>query len=64
MDTTEERSWLTVKEFMEQHRLGKNLVYDAVREGRLRSCRVMGKILIASDALDLLSEADAHESDK
>lgn len=61
MDTTEERSWLTVKEFMEQHKLGKNLVYDAVREGRLKSCRLMGKILIASDALDLLAEGGANE---
>jgi hypothetical protein len=56
MDTTEERSWLTVKEFMKQHKLGKNLVYEAVRQRRLKSCRLMGKILIASDALDLLAE--------
>ncbi len=61
MDTTEERRWLTVKEFMEQHKLGKNLVYDAVREGRLKSCRLMGKILIASDALDLLADGEADE---
>ena len=55
MVTTSEREWLTVEEFRRRHNLGKNLVYDAVRDGRLVSARLGGKILIASDALDQLA---------
>ena len=57
MTTTPEREWLPVAEFRERNpHLGKNLIYDAVRDGRLPSIRIGGKILIPSDALDQLLE--------
>ena len=56
MDTTTTREWLTVSEFMARHKLGKNLVYESVRDSRIPSIRVGGKILIPSDALDRLLE--------
>ena len=53
-----EREWLTVAQFRERNpQLGKNLIYDAVRDGRLPSIKLGGKILIPSDALDQLLEA-------
>ena len=53
-----DREWLTVAKFRERNpHLGKNLIYDAVREGRLPSIKLGGKILIPSDALDRLLEA-------
>ena len=58
MSAIAEREWLTVEEFRRRHNLGRNLVYEAVRERRIRSLRLKGKILIASDALDDL--ADRH----
>ena len=55
MTTTTNREWLTVARFRERNpQLGKNLVYEAVRDGRLPSIRIGGKILIPSDALDQL----------
>jgi excisionase family DNA binding protein len=55
MTTTTNREWLTVARFRERNpHLGKNLVYEAVRDGRLPSIRIGGKILIPSDALDQL----------
>ena len=60
MDATAAREWLTVREFMIRHNLGKNLVYDSVRESRIASIKVGGKILIPSDALDQLLGAKAE----
>jgi|1_EtaG_2_1085319.scaffolds.fasta_scaffold03622_12 excisionase family DNA binding protein len=56
MTMVTEREWLTVTQFKERYRkqLGKNLIYDAVREGQLPSIKLGGKILIPSDALDQL----------
>ena len=54
--TPTQREWLTVEEFRQRHKLGKNLVYDAVRENRLPSIKISSKILIPSDALDQLVE--------
>ena len=46
------REWLTVKQFQERNRnLGRNLIYDAVKQNQLPSIRIGGKILIPSDAL-------------
>ena len=55
----QEREWLPVGEFIRRNPLvGRlNFVYDACRRGDLKSIRVGGKILIASDALDQLLEA-------
>ena len=60
--TSPERQWLSVEAFRKRHGLGKNLNYDMVRQGRLLSVRLGGKILIASDALDLIagSRADGN----
>ena len=58
MTINTEREWLSVAEFRIRHpQLGKNLVYEAVRSGRLLSIKVHGKILIASDALNQLAAA-------
>ena len=54
---TPTRQWLTVKEFRERTGLGKSLTYDAVQRGELPSIRIGGKILLPSDALDLLLDA-------
>ena len=56
-----EQEWLSVEQFRRRHKLGKNLVYDAVRQGRLRSVKLGGKILIATDALEMLAESQAAE---
>ena len=65
-DTTEtERQWLTAEQFRKRNpRLGKNLIYNAVRDGQLPSIRLGGKILIPSDALDKLLEAWMPSGDK
>lgn len=55
--TRTEQEWLSVEQFRLRHSLGKNLVYDAVRQGRLKSARLGGKILIAANALALLAES-------
>jgi len=40
--------------------LGKNKVYKAIGDGTLKSIRIGGKILVASDALDELATATDH----
>ncbi len=52
--STIEKEWLTVEQFRRRHNLGKNLVYEAVRDNRLPGLKLGGKILIPSDALDQL----------
>ena len=50
------REWLSVPEWRRRHPyLGKNKVYKAVGDGTLKSIRIGGKILVASDALDVLA---------
>lgn len=57
MSEETQREWLTVNQFRERiPQFGKNLVYQAVRDGRLPSVRIGSKILIPSDALDRLLE--------
>ena len=52
------REWLTVPEWRRHHPyLGKNKVYKAIGDGTLKSIRIGGKILVASDALDVLARA-------
>ena len=56
MQQAQTREWLTVNEFKKRHpNLGKTLIYEAVRSGSLRSLKLGGKILIASDSLDELA---------
>ena len=54
-----ERKWLSVKKFKktEAPELGINLIYRGCETGELLSIRIGGRILIASDALDLRTEA-------
>lgn len=56
--TTTKREWISVSEWMRRNpgALSRNGIYDAVAQKRLKSIRVGGKILIASDALDVLGE--------
>ena len=61
MAIQDEREWLTVLEFRERHRLSKNLVYEQIREGKIQSTKVGGKILVASDALDQLAAQQTRE---
>tara|TARA_Y100000588_G_scaffold374143_1_gene448864 strand:- start:1176 stop:1454 length:279 start_codon:yes stop_codon:yes gene_type:complete len=50
------REWLTVPEWMDRHpHIGKGKVYESVRNGTLLSIRLGTKILVASDALDVLA---------
>ena len=53
-----ERQWLPVKEFKKTKApyLGINAIYHACESGELASIRLGGRILIASDALALLSQ--------
>ena len=61
MAIQDEREWLTVLEFRERHCLSKNLVYEQIREGKIQSIKVGGKILVASDALDQLAAQQTRE---
>ena len=61
MPTTTETEWLSVEAFCKRFKLGKNLVYDAVRENRLPSAKVGAKILIPADALNRLVEKRSAE---
>ena len=52
MSTATQREWLTIKEFRKRFpQFGANLTYEAVRRGELPSIKVLGKILVPSDAL-------------
>ena len=54
-----EREWLPVKEFKKTKapHLRINSIYRGCETGELASIRIGGRILIASDALDLRMEA-------
>ena len=60
---TSKRRWLTVVEFAAAHGLSRNLVYEQAKLGQLLSCKVGGKVLVASGALDQLAEGRADGSD-
>ena len=53
------RKWQPVPEWMRDHPEAgtKNKVYREIGKGTLRSIKLGGRILVASDALDLLAEA-------
>lgn len=53
--------WLTVEEFRQQSRLGRNTVYNAIRANHLPHVRVGRRILIPADSLErLMKEANAN----
>ncbi len=51
---TTERDWLSVDQFYKRNKgkLGRNTIYDRVKDGSIPSVRVGRRILIPSDALD------------
>lgn len=53
---TIDRQWFTVKDFAKLHGLSRALIYQNVRNGAIPYIRLRGKILVPSDALDLLLE--------
>ena len=60
-DSHSNREWLSVPEWRQRHpQIGKNKVYELVRDGTLKSLRLGGKILVASDALDILYIRDTN----
>ena len=62
--TTENREWLPVKEWLSRNpHFGRlNFVYEKVADQTLKSIKVGAKILIASDALELIAaETDSEE---
>ncbi len=58
MSGTGQTEWITVPEFIDQHRrrLGRSWVYERIRDGTIPSLRIGRKILVARDALDRLAE--------
>jgi hypothetical protein len=54
------REWLRVRVFHQRHpEVGSlNFVYQMARAGELLSIRLSSRILIASDALDLLAKGE------
>ena len=59
-----EREWLSVKDFAHRYGFGKAFVYQIVRKGSIPSVKLRGKILVPSDALDLLLENKNPNADK
>jgi excisionase family DNA binding protein len=66
MQATEERRYVSVREFMEAlgGRLSKNTVYEAIAAGTIPSIRVGRRILVPSDALDRMLEAQNDAGDR
>jgi len=63
--TIQQAEWLTVSQFKDRHPyLGLNKIYDEARSGGLASITVGTKVLIRSDALDLLLEKQQSENDE
>ena len=58
MTTTRHREWLPVREWKKRHPYfgAVNFIYEKSRDGTLLSIKVGGRVLIASDALDILAE--------
>ena len=46
--------WLTVEEFRQQSRLGRNTVYNAIRTNQIPHVRVGRRVLIPADSLERL----------
>ena len=53
--------WLTVEEFRQQSRLGRNTVYNAIRANQIPHVRVGRRVLIPADSLErLMKKANAN----
>ena len=53
--------WLTVEEFRQMSRLGRNTVYNAIRANHIPHVRVGRRILIPADSLErLMKEANGN----
>lgn len=60
MKNTDEGAWLTPEQVATRLQLHRNSVYDAVRQGRIRSARIGRRIRIRENWVDdLLQVADA-----
>tara|TARA_Y100000310_G_scaffold236412_1_gene239580 strand:+ start:536 stop:733 length:198 start_codon:yes stop_codon:yes gene_type:complete len=56
------REWLTVAEFLRAFpQMSRTLTYGSIQKGRIPSIKIGGKILVPSDALDMLLEAKTAE---
>lgn len=57
-------SWLTPRQFLELHKgkLGRNSLYDHIRDKTVPSVRLGRKILIPADALERMLVKDIGES--
>ena len=66
MEAKARRTYVSVKEFLEtvDGRLSKNLVYAAIRDGTIPSCRIGRRILVPSDALDQALETQNRTPDR
>ena len=53
--------WLTVEEFRQQSRIGRNTVYYAIRTNQIPHVRVGRRVLIPADSLErLMKKANAN----
>ena len=52
------RDWMTVNQFYKKYKgkLGRNVIYEGIRNRSIPSIRVGRRILIPSDALDRMLE--------
>lgn len=53
-------SWLSVRQVLAELPIGKSLLYRLIAEGELRSTRLGGRILIDSESLTALLDANAR----
>ena len=58
------KEWLTVAEFLERHRgqIGRNTVYDRIRDKTIPAIKLGKRILIRADVLDRIAEAAERAS--
>lgn len=63
MSQIDEHKYLTTSEFLVQHqgRIGRNALYDYLRDGTIPCLRIGRKILIPADALDLILQKQMLE---
>ena len=57
-------NWLTPRQFLELHKgkLGRNTLYEHIRDKTVPSVRLGRKILIPADALERMLETGSRES--
>lgn len=61
--TDTKTEWISVKEFKKRNpeAISQNTIYEQAAMGNLKSIRIGGKILVASDALDMLYEERSEQ---